>query len=88
VNPGAYEAGSNVALAGKLQGQLKMMHGTSDVNATLSTTMRMAEALIRENKHFELLIMPGQPHGPRPPADRYYFEDVVLFFVRTLGGPR
>lgn len=88
VNPAAYAAGSNVALAGKLQGQLKMMHGTSDVNATLSTTMRMAEALIREGKHFELLIMPGQPHGPVPPADRYYFDDVAMFFVRTLGGPR
>ncbi|WP_420718273.1 DPP IV N-terminal domain-containing protein [Pyxidicoccus sp. MSG2] len=87
-NPAAYEAGSNVALAGKLQGQLKMMHGTSDVNATLSTTMRMAEALVREGKHFELLIMPGQPHNPEPPADRYYTDDVNMFFVRTLGGPR
>ena len=87
-NPEGYRAGSNVALAGKLQGHLKMMHGTSDVNATLSTTMRMAEALVREGKHFELLIMPGQPHSPEPPADRYYFDDVNLFFLRTLGGPR
>jgi dipeptidyl aminopeptidase/acylaminoacyl peptidase len=88
VNPTAYEAGSNVALAGKLQGHLKMMHGTSDVNATLSTTMRMAEALIREGKHFELLIMPGQPHNPRRATGRYYSDDVNMFFVRTLGGPR
>ncbi len=88
VNPAGYQAGSNVALAGKLRGQLKMMHGTSDVNATLSTTMRMAEALIREGKHFELLIMPGQPHSPEPPLDRYYLDDVGQFFIRTLGGPR
>jgi dipeptidyl aminopeptidase/acylaminoacyl peptidase len=87
-NPAGYQAGSNLALAGKLQGALKMMHGTSDVNATLSTTMRMAEALIREGKHFELLIMPGQPHNPAPPAARYYVDDVHLFFLRTLGGPR
>jgi dipeptidyl aminopeptidase/acylaminoacyl peptidase len=64
------------------------MHGSSDVNAPLSTTMRMAGALIRAGKHFELLLMPGQPHGPQPPADRYYFDDIQLFFVRTLGGPR
>ncbi|SEL59808.1 Dipeptidyl aminopeptidase/acylaminoacyl peptidase [Stigmatella aurantiaca] len=88
VNPAGYQAGSNMALAGNLQGQLKMMHGSSDVNASLSTTMRMADALIRAGKHFEMLIMPGQPHGPRPPADRYYFDDIQLFFVRTLGGPR
>ncbi|MFP2905622.1 DPP IV N-terminal domain-containing protein [Pyxidicoccus sp. 3LFB2] len=88
VNPAGYQAGSNVALAGKLRGHLKMMHGTSDVNATLSTTMRMAEALIREGKHFELLVMPGQPHSPAPPAARYYSDDVGLFFLRTLGGPK
>jgi dipeptidyl aminopeptidase/acylaminoacyl peptidase len=87
-NPAGYQAGSNLALAGNLKGALKLMHGTSDVNASLSTTMRMADALIRAGKHFELLIMPGQPHSPEPPADRYYLDDVNLFFVRTLGGPR
>ncbi|QRN99516.1 DPP IV N-terminal domain-containing protein [Archangium violaceum] len=87
-NPAGYQAGSNLALAGNLKGALKMMHGSSDVNATLSTTMRMADALIRAGKHFELLIMPGQPHSPEPPAARYYLDDINLFFVRTLGGPR
>jgi dipeptidyl aminopeptidase/acylaminoacyl peptidase len=88
VNPAGYEVGSNIALAGKLQGQLKLMHGTRDVNATLSTTMRMSEALIREGKRFEMLIMPGQPHNPEAAAGRYFSDDVNLFFVRTLGGPR
>jgi dipeptidyl aminopeptidase/acylaminoacyl peptidase len=79
---------ARLALAGNLEGQLKMMHGTSDVNASLSTTLRMADVLIRAGKHFELLLMPGQPHSPEPPADRYYFDDIQLFFVRTLGDPR
>ena len=64
------------------------MHGTSDINASLSTTMRMVAALIAANKPFELLVMPGQPHGPIGPARRYYTEDVRRFFVRILGGPR
>ncbi|RYZ46989.1 MAG: S9 family peptidase, partial [Myxococcaceae bacterium] len=46
-NPEGYAAGSNEALADKLQGALKLMHGTSDVNASLSTTMRMTQALVR-----------------------------------------
>jgi dipeptidyl aminopeptidase/acylaminoacyl peptidase len=87
-NPKGYEAGSNVRLAGNLKGAYKMMHGTGDVNATLSTTMRMADALIKANKPYELLIMPGIPHGPPPPFDRYYFEDQMRFFSRHLGGPR
>ncbi|RYZ36651.1 MAG: S9 family peptidase [Myxococcaceae bacterium] len=87
-NPAGYAAGSNEALAGKLQGALKMMHGTSDVNASLSTTMRMAEALVRANKHFDLLIMPGEGHSPAGPSGRYYLDDVRRFFLRELGAPR
>jgi dipeptidyl aminopeptidase/acylaminoacyl peptidase len=64
------------------------MHGTRDINAPLTTTLRMVEALIRAGRRFELLSMPGQPHSPEPPADRYYFDDVNIFFARTLGGPR
>ncbi|MCP3165750.1 S9 family peptidase [Myxococcus sp. QH3KD-4-1] len=88
VNPQGYAVGDNLALADRLKGPLKMMHGTSDVNATLSVTMRMAEALIRADKHFELLLMPGQPHSPQGAAARYYLDDVGLFFLKTLGTPR
>lgn len=87
-NPEGYRIGSNLALAGNLRGALRIMHGTSDVNASLSTTMRMSEALIRANRQFEQLIMPGQPHGPQGSAFRYYADDVRRFFWRTLGGPR
>jgi dipeptidyl aminopeptidase/acylaminoacyl peptidase len=87
-NKAGYEAGSNLPPAGNIRGELKMMHGTSDVNASLSTTMRMAQALIREGKHFELLVMPGEPHTPDEPAFRYYLDDVRLFFVKELGAPR
>lgn len=83
-NPGGYEAGSNLARASALRGRLKIMHGTSDVMAPLSTTMRMAQALIEANKTFDLLIMPGQPHGPQGPAGRYYREDVRRFMATHL----
>jgi dipeptidyl aminopeptidase/acylaminoacyl peptidase len=85
-NPEGWRAGANEPLAANLRGALKMMHGTSDVNASLSTTMRMAEALIRANRRFELLLMPGQGHGPQP--QRYYQDDILRFFWRNLGGPR
>jgi dipeptidyl aminopeptidase/acylaminoacyl peptidase len=87
-NKAGYAAGSNVEMAANLRGALKMMHGTSDVNASLSTTMRMAQALIRAGKRFDLLIMPGEPHSPEEPAFRYYLDDVRLFFVKELGAPR
>jgi dipeptidyl aminopeptidase/acylaminoacyl peptidase len=85
-NQAGYDAGSNVRRASALRGKLKIMHGTSDVNAPLSTTMRMVQALIEANKTFDLLIMPGQPHGPAGAAGRYYREDVRRFMARHLSG--
>ncbi len=87
-NPEGYRAGSNLLAAESLRGPLRIMHGTSDVSASLSTTMRMADALVRAGKHFELLLMPGEPHNPAGAAEKYYLDDVRLFFARTLGGPR
>ncbi|MFY0534382.1 alpha/beta hydrolase family protein [Nannocystis pusilla] len=45
----------------------------------------MADALIRADKRFELLIMPGADHNPEP---RRYYEDVRRFFADKLGPPR
>jgi dipeptidyl aminopeptidase/acylaminoacyl peptidase len=86
-NPDAYRLGANEPLAGQLGGALKIMHGTADVNAPLSSTMRMADAFIKAGKHVELLIMPGEGHTPEGEAARYYFDDVGMFFQRTLGPP-
>jgi dipeptidyl aminopeptidase/acylaminoacyl peptidase len=87
-NPEGYSAGSNLAVAGNLRGALKLMHGAADVNASLSTTMRMAQALIQSGKRFELLVMPSEGHSPQGPARRYYSEDIWRFFAKELGGPR
>jgi dipeptidyl aminopeptidase/acylaminoacyl peptidase len=83
-NQAGYDAGSNLRLASSLRGRLKIMHGTSDTNAPLSTTMRMAHALIEANRTFDLLIMPGQPHGPAGAQGRYYREDVRRFMATHL----
>jgi dipeptidyl aminopeptidase/acylaminoacyl peptidase len=83
-NQAGYEAGSNIGRASALRGKLKIMHGTSDVMAPLSTTMRMVQALIEANKTVDLLIMPGQPHGPAGAAGRYYREDVRRFMATHL----
>lgn len=83
-NQAGYQAGSNIGRAAALRGKLKIMHGTSDTMAPLSTTMRMVQALIEANKTVDLLIMPGQPHGPTGAAGRYYREDVLRFMATHL----
>jgi dipeptidyl aminopeptidase/acylaminoacyl peptidase len=87
-NPEGYRLGANEALAGQLRGQLKIMHGTADVNAPFSTTMRLTDAFIKAGKQVQLLVMPGEGHSPQGAAGRYYFDDVSRFFEQTLGAPQ
>ncbi|MBD0321643.1 MAG: prolyl oligopeptidase family serine peptidase, partial [Gemmatimonadetes bacterium] len=79
-----YRRASNEPLAANLRGALRISHGTSDVSASLSTTMRMADALIRANRVFELMIFPGQGHNPEPVYSDYLFADTMRFFEEHL----
>ena len=62
-----YAASSNVVHASKLQGKLLLVVGELDTNVDPSSTMQVVNALIKANKTFDLLVMPGEDHGGRPP---------------------
>jgi dipeptidyl aminopeptidase/acylaminoacyl peptidase len=61
-NPQGYEQASNIKLAGKLQGDLLLVGGTSDINAPFTAVMKMADALIRAGRQFRMIVMPEQNH--------------------------
>ena len=83
-NPDAYEYASNLRLAGNLEGKLLMIHGTADINAPFSQTMKMADALIRANKPFDLLVLPGVAHFPAGEAERYWYHAVRRYLEEHL----
>lgn len=87
-NPEGYRLGSNIAAAGQLRGALKIMHGTADTDAPLSTSMLMADALMKAGKRFELLLVPGAGHNLPPAQLQYVLRDMALFFMRELGRPQ
>jgi dipeptidyl-peptidase-4 len=62
-NPQGYEQASNIKLAEKLQGDLLLIGGTSDINAPFTAVMKMADALIKAGRQFRMIVMPGQNHG-------------------------
>ena len=80
----AYERSSNVAHAAKMQGKLFLSVGEMDSNVDPASTMQVAAALVKADKDFELLIMPGSNHGAgeKPYASRRRMD----FFVRHLMG--
>jgi dipeptidyl aminopeptidase/acylaminoacyl peptidase len=58
-----YAASSNVDNAHKLQGRLMLLVPEMDTNVDPSSTMQVVNALIRSNKTFELVVVPGAGHG-------------------------
>jgi dipeptidyl aminopeptidase/acylaminoacyl peptidase len=79
-----YEEQSNVTNAHKLQGKLLLTVGELDRNVDPASTMQVVNALIKADKDFDLLIVPGQEHGvgETPYAGRRRMD----FFVSHLLG--
>ncbi|HLJ91158.1 MAG TPA: DPP IV N-terminal domain-containing protein [Candidatus Angelobacter sp.] len=57
-----YDQQSNITMADRLQGHLLLVHGDIDENVPLFDTMRLADALMKANKDFDMLIVPNQGH--------------------------
>jgi dipeptidyl-peptidase-4 len=62
-NPERYERASLLCYAGNLKGKLLLMHATSDRPCYLSHTFKVVDALIKNNKRFDLIIYPEESHG-------------------------
>ena len=58
-----YKIDVNQSLAKNLKGHLMLIHGDMDNNVNPAGTIRMANELIKANKRFKFMIMPGQRHG-------------------------
>jgi dipeptidyl aminopeptidase/acylaminoacyl peptidase len=78
-----YAASSNVDNAHKLQGKLLLVYGELDTNVDPSSTLQVANALIKANKKFDLLAVPGGGHGA---GGAYYQRLLQDFFVHHLLG--
>jgi dipeptidyl aminopeptidase/acylaminoacyl peptidase len=58
-----YDIEKNSELAKNLKGHLMLMTGDMDNNVHPANTLRMADALIKANKRFDMFIIPGKRHG-------------------------
>jgi len=79
-----YAESSNVTLAHKLEGKLLLIVGELDDNVDPASTMQVVNALIKADKDFDLLVMPGGGHGAGGSA--YGQRRQQDFFVRHLLG--
>ncbi len=78
-----YAASSNVDNAYRLEGKVLLVVGEMDHNVDPSSTMQVVNQLVKRNKDFDLLVMPGMDHGFGGPYGEHKRFD---FFVRHLLG--
>lgn len=80
-----YSIDKNSELASRLKGHLLLIHGDIDNNVHPGNTLRLVDALIRANKRFDMLIMPGQRHGYGDMKE-YFFWKMSDYYARYLLG--
>ncbi|WP_442589406.1 DPP IV N-terminal domain-containing protein [Pedobacter sp. AW31-3R] len=78
-----YAASSNVTNAHQLQGKLLLILGELDENVDPSSTIQLINALVKANKNFDFLEIPGMGHSLGGDYGEHKRRD---FFVKHLLG--
>jgi dipeptidyl-peptidase-4 len=85
----AYKEGSLLTYAAELRRPLLLIHGTADDNVYFRHSLRLANALFRAGKDFEMLPLSGLTHMvPDPVVTERLWSRVVLHFHQHLGKPK
>jgi dipeptidyl-peptidase-4 len=84
-NAAAYREASLLTYVDQLRRPLMLVHGTADDNVYFRHTLKLADALFRAGKDFELLPLPGLTHMiPDPVVMQRLYARFALFFHRHL----
>ncbi len=81
----SFEATALPKLAGNLTGKLFLIHALMDENVHFDHTANLIDALVKQNRDFDSLVLPGERHGYRDPVVRaYVYRRVADFFAENL----
>ena len=79
----SYSTSSNVDNAYRLKGKLLLINGELDDNVDPASTLQVVSALMKANKNFEQLYLPGKTHSL---GGRFEMHKMHDFFVKNLLG--
>ncbi|MBS1610057.1 MAG: prolyl oligopeptidase family serine peptidase, partial [Bacteroidetes bacterium] len=83
-----YNEVSNITMAPNLKGKLLLVHGGIDENVNPSATFKLAEALVKADKEFDMLILPSQHHGYTGKYADYFTKKRWNYFIEHLLGSK
>ncbi len=80
-NADGYRICNALTYADQLRRPLLLIHGTTDDNVYFTHTLKMADALFRAGRPYDLLVLPGFTHMvPEPVVTMRLYERIVRFF--------
>lgn len=80
-----YSIEKNPDLARNLKGHLLLTTGDVDNNVHPANTIRMVNALIKANKRFDLVLLPGQRHAYGDLTEYFFWRMTDYFSAYLLG---
>ena len=80
-----YSIDKNPELAKNLKGNLLLSTGDIDNNVSPANTIRLINALIKANKRFDFVLLPGQRHAYGDMTEYFFWRKVDYFVEHLLG---
>ena len=80
-----YSIKTNPEIASRLKGHLMLVTGDIDNNVHPANTIRVVDALIKANKRFDFLMLPGQRHAYGD-MNEYFFYRMADYYSEWLLG--
>ncbi|MFZ4860616.1 DPP IV N-terminal domain-containing protein [Sphingobacterium sp. Mn56C] len=80
-----YQIDKNTELAANLKGKLLIATGDIDNNVHPANSIRMVDALIKANKRFDFLLLPGQRHAFGDMTEYFFWKMADYFSEHLLG---
>jgi dipeptidyl-peptidase-4 len=80
-----YTIDKNQDLAKNLKGHLMLSTGDIDNNVSPSNTIRVVNALVKANKRFDLVLLPGQRHAYADMTEYFFWQKGDYFCKWLLG---
>lgn len=85
-NPKGYEDGSPIRHAGRLKGNLLIVHGTGDDNVHYQNLEALVDELVKHDKPFTMMAYPNRRHGISEGANtvRHKHELMLRYLLENL----
>jgi dipeptidyl-peptidase-4 len=86
-NQVGYDSASVFSYADRLEGNLLIIHGTSDDNVHVQNTMQLAERLQEQGKQYDMMLYPGKDHNVAGSGDTialHLYTLITEFLLENL----